>query len=46
MAWYGSSVYDSKEMSKLVDNIVEECKTQNIETMTPAELEILKEAWK
>ena len=39
-------VYDSKEMSKLVDNIVEECKTQNIETMTPTELEALKGAWK
>lgn len=46
IAWYGSSVYDNKEMSRLVDNIVEECKLQNIETMTPAELESLKEAWR
>lgn len=46
IAWYGSSVYDSKEMSRLVDSIVEECKLQNIETMTPAELERLKEAWR
>lgn len=46
IAWYGSSVYDNKEMSRLVDNIVEECKLQNIETLPPAELERLKEAWK
>ena len=46
VAWYGSSVYDSKEMSRLVDSIVEECKSQNIETMTPAELKSLKEAWR
>lgn len=46
IAWYGSSVYDSQEMSRLIDSIVEECKLQNIETMTPAELERLKEAWR
>lgn len=46
IAWYGSSVYDSKEMSRLVDSIVEECKLQNIETMTPSELGRLKEAWR
>ncbi len=45
VAWYGSSVYDSKEMSRLVDSIVEECKLQNIETMTPNELMRLKESW-
>lgn len=45
IAWYGSSVYDSKEMSRLVDNIVEECKLQNIETLTPQELENMKASW-
>lgn len=45
VAWYGSSVYDSKEMSRLVDNIVEECKLQNIETLTPQELENMKASW-
>jgi hypothetical protein len=45
VAWYGSSVYDSKEMSRLVDSIVEECKLQNIETLTPRELENMKESW-
>lgn len=45
MAWYGSSVYNSKEMSRLVDNIVEECKEYNIETLPSAELESIKESW-
>lgn len=34
----GSSTYDSKEMARLIDGLVEECKAQGIETMTPAEL--------
>lgn len=45
IAWYGSSVYNSKEMSRLVDNIVEECKTWNIETLPPQELESMKASW-
>lgn len=44
-AFYGSSVYDSKEMSRLIDNIVTECKEQQIETMTPRELDILIKEW-
>lgn len=43
--YYGSSVYDTKQMSRLIDNIVQDCKAQDIETMTPAELEALKGAW-
>ena len=45
-AYYGSSSYDTKEMSKLIDIIIEECKQWNIETLTPAELNRLKEEWK
>lgn len=45
LAYYGSSTYTTNEMSRLIDLIVEECKTQNIETMTPQELSILKEEW-
>ena len=41
----GSSEYDTREMSILIDGIVSECKEQGIETMTPAELGALKEAW-
>ena len=46
IAYYGSSTYDTLEMSKLIDNIVQDCKDQDIETLPPNELESLKEAWK
>lgn len=46
LAYYGSSTYDTKEMSRLIDLIVEECKLQEIETMTPEQLSVLKEEWK
>ena len=45
IAYYGSSVYDTNEMSRLIDIIVQECKQLEIETKTPAELEILKREW-
>lgn len=44
--FYGSSAYDKAQMARLIDIIVEECKTQGIETMTPAELARLTEEWK
>lgn len=44
-AYYGSSVYDSRQMSRLIDLIVQECKQQDIETLTPMELERMKEEW-
>ena len=37
---------NTKEMSKLIDGIVQEAKAIGIETMTPSELQILKEEWK
>lgn len=43
--YYGSSVYDTKEMSRLIDAIVDECKDQGIETMTPDEIEEMKQRW-
>lgn len=45
IAYYGSSTYNTKEMSRLVDLIVQECKELNIETMTPEQLSVLKEEW-
>jgi hypothetical protein len=41
LAYYGSSEYDSKQMARLIEEVVDECKEQGIETMTPAELEEL-----
>lgn len=43
--YYGSSTYNTEQMSRLIDNIVQDCKAVGIETMTPAELAVLKEAW-
>ena len=42
MAYYGSSTYNSKQMSQLIDLMVTDCKEQGIETLTPKELEKLK----
>ena len=36
--YVGSSDLDTKEMIVLLDNLIEECKEQGIETMTPDEL--------
>ena len=41
----GSSIFDSKEMSRLIDYIVDEAQSLGIETMTPDELERLKQLW-
>lgn len=35
----GSSTFDTKEMSRLINGLVDECKAMGIETMTPDELE-------
>lgn len=45
MLYYGSSAYDTRQMSQLIDIIVEECKELGIETKTPRELALLKEEW-
>lgn len=40
--YYGSSEYDTAQMSRLLDLVIEECKQQGIETMTPFELSRLE----
>ena len=45
IAYYGSSIYDTKEMSILIENIVQEAKQLEIETMTSKELEQLMSMW-
>ena len=42
----GSSEYDSREMSILIDGIISEAKELGINTMTPAEVAKLKEMWR
>lgn len=43
--YYGSSVYDTRQMSSLIDHLVQDCKAVDIETMTPLELSGLLGAW-
>lgn len=44
-AYYGSSTYNTKQMSRLIDSVVEDCKAVGIETLPPDKLELLKEEW-
>jgi len=41
-AYYGSSVYDSKQQSRLIDYIVSEAKELGIDTMTIEDIERMK----
>ena len=41
----GSSEFDSREMSILIDGVVSECKELDIETLPPHELMKLKNLW-
>ena len=43
--YYGSSTYNTRQMSRLIDNLVQDCREQGIETMTPAELSLLLDRW-
>lgn len=42
----GSSEYNSKEMSIFIDGVVQEAKQLDIDTITPVELDKLKQMWK
>lgn len=42
----GSHKYNSKEMSRCIDYIIDEAKNLGIETMTPNQIEELKNTWK
>ena len=43
--YFGSSTYNTKEMSVLIDGVVSEAKEMGIETLSPAELERMKAEW-
>lgn len=45
LLYYGSSTYDSSQMSRLIDMIVMDCKCNGIETLTPDKLDVMKERW-
>lgn len=44
--YYGSSVYNTAQMSRLIDYIVQDCKTVGIETKTPQEISLLIDDWR
>lgn len=43
--YYGSSTYNTEQMSRLIDNIVQDCKAVGIETMTPNQIAEMKSRW-
>lgn len=43
--YYGSSTYNTKQMSRLIDNIVQDCEAVGIPTKTPNEIAKLKALW-
>lgn len=48
LAWlqdHGSSTYDTAQMSRLIDLIVQDCREQGIETLPPDKLAGMMEEW-
>ena len=45
MVYYGSSVYNTAQMSNLIDHLVQDCKALEIETLSPEKLSLLMEEW-
>lgn len=43
--YYGSSTYDTQQMSRLINIITEECRQQGIETKSPEEIESILSQW-
>lgn len=44
-AYYGSSSFNSKQMSRLIDNLVQDCQAIGIETKSKAEIDSLLKEW-
>lgn len=45
MVYYGSSVYDTKQMSDLIDHLIQDCKALDIDVMSERERSLLLEEW-
>lgn len=43
--YYGSSQYNTRQMSRIIEFVVEECKQQGIDTMTEQERSLLLQEW-
>ena len=46
ICFYGSSTYDTRQMSRLIELCVADCKEQGIETMTPSEMALMMQNYK
>jgi len=44
-AYYGSSSFNSKQMSRLIDNLVQDCQAIGIETKSKTEIDALLKEW-
>lgn len=44
--YYGSSTYNTEQMSRLIENIIQDCKALGIETKSEAELNSLLQNWR
>lgn len=44
-AYYGSSTYDTRQMSQLIDSLVQDCKAIGIETLSAEKLSGMLEGW-
>lgn len=44
--YYGSSTYNTKQMARLIDNLVQDAEALGIPTETPEEIEKMKSLWK
>lgn len=44
-AYYGSSVYDTRQMSQLIENLIQDCKALGIETKSKEEIDSLLGEW-
>lgn len=45
LAYYGSSDFDKRQMSQLIDNCIQDCKNVGVETAPPSLLSELKDEW-
>lgn len=46
LLYYGSSTYDTEQMSRLIENIIQDCKSLGIETKSQAEIDSLISNWR
>lgn len=44
-AYYGSSTYDTRQMSILIDALIQDCKAMDIETLSEEKLSAMMEGW-